>query len=312
MRPFSEEGPDVRIMHVIVHIGTHKTGTSSIQQSLFDARDELLKHGILYPESGRPDDSYTRTGHHLLAWGLRNRHNVDCSSWDALAAELSKSNAHTAVISSEVFGPALSEEVGRIRQYLSPHEVSVIVYFRSHVSFALSFYKQFVQGRDRFTGSFRDFLSSYGSYLDYEAIFIRWREVFPDTKWLSFDDHKRDLVQSFVFAAGLPEGVVVDSPPKNISPSDAAIALSRHLNALVSRWPTVQLSRLRRAILRERHIGKVLVGIYHTFGGGIIYGEHERQMIRECATWPQIASFDSESVIAPQPYHDTHAGAEVH
>jgi len=34
---------------VILHIGMHKTGTTSLQQTLGDSRDILLKHNIYYP-----------------------------------------------------------------------------------------------------------------------------------------------------------------------------------------------------------------------------------------------------------------------
>lgn len=37
-------------MRIILHIGTGKTGTSSIQESLFRAREKLLENGILYPD----------------------------------------------------------------------------------------------------------------------------------------------------------------------------------------------------------------------------------------------------------------------
>ena len=38
-------------MELIIHIGTHKTGTSSLQTFLATNRSVLIKHGIYYPES---------------------------------------------------------------------------------------------------------------------------------------------------------------------------------------------------------------------------------------------------------------------
>jgi hypothetical protein len=37
--------------NLILHIGMHKTGSSSIQQILFENREVLLKHDCYYPES---------------------------------------------------------------------------------------------------------------------------------------------------------------------------------------------------------------------------------------------------------------------
>src|SRR5258706_13501853 len=44
-----------------IHIGPHKTGTTSIQWFLKENRAELLKHGYLVPESGS-----IHGGHHQL------------------------------------------------------------------------------------------------------------------------------------------------------------------------------------------------------------------------------------------------------
>lgn len=35
---------------IVFHIGTHKTGSTSVQNSLFEGRELLLDNGILYPE----------------------------------------------------------------------------------------------------------------------------------------------------------------------------------------------------------------------------------------------------------------------
>ena len=34
---------------VLLHIGPYKTGSTAIQQALFDQRDVLAEHGVLYP-----------------------------------------------------------------------------------------------------------------------------------------------------------------------------------------------------------------------------------------------------------------------
>ncbi|MGV6852729.1 MAG: hypothetical protein ACWA5R_11220, partial [bacterium] len=47
---------------VILHIGTPKTGTSSIQRWLYQHSETLLELGILYPRTGRQG-----VAHHLIA-----------------------------------------------------------------------------------------------------------------------------------------------------------------------------------------------------------------------------------------------------
>ncbi|WP_136635904.1 hypothetical protein [Pseudooceanicola onchidii] len=49
---------------LVLHIGTHKTGTTMIQNRLHDLRNTLADHGVIYPDLGR------HTGHHgyLTDW----------------------------------------------------------------------------------------------------------------------------------------------------------------------------------------------------------------------------------------------------
>ena len=39
--------------HLIFHVGTHKTGTTSIQTMMQDNRDYFLEQGILFPRAGQ-------------------------------------------------------------------------------------------------------------------------------------------------------------------------------------------------------------------------------------------------------------------
>ena len=53
-------------MKVVLHIGPHKTGTTTIQRFLFANARALRKHGIFYP---KPWDG--RYKHDAVAYGLR-------------------------------------------------------------------------------------------------------------------------------------------------------------------------------------------------------------------------------------------------
>ncbi|HEX2590792.1 MAG TPA: hypothetical protein VHL34_04830 [Rhizomicrobium sp.] len=60
-------------MRVLLHIGQSKTGTTSLQQSLFAARDALLAKGILYPTPGSgpwPDRNHNGF---MLGFGVADR-----------------------------------------------------------------------------------------------------------------------------------------------------------------------------------------------------------------------------------------------
>src|SRR5690606_3703073 len=112
-------------MQVFLHIGAHKTGTSTIQAALSAGGD------FLYPATGRDG----RRGHYPLAWSAvgryRHRYSVPPASiWRELNAELRESDREKAIISSEFFWRAEPDEAKRIRSYLHEHDLTAILYVR--------------------------------------------------------------------------------------------------------------------------------------------------------------------------------------
>jgi hypothetical protein len=94
-----------------IHIGPHKTGTSSIQWFLKHNRAELLNHGYFVPESGA-----NHGAHHAIArklCGQELRHHQE-SAGTNFARALDETPSEAVVISSEALGGLL-----RIRDYAS-------------------------------------------------------------------------------------------------------------------------------------------------------------------------------------------------
>jgi len=85
-------------MRLIIHIGLHKTGTTSFQNFLHFNRDALLKAGVLYPEMGE----------HESHWVIPNQ--IVRNNWDYVEdymktslSNAKKANVKTIFISSEDF-----------------------------------------------------------------------------------------------------------------------------------------------------------------------------------------------------------------
>lgn len=91
-------------MKIYLHIGTHKTGTKSIQWFLQEHEEQLAREGFLIPRAGTTTQI---AGHHRLARDLVPGPCLDNLVEDGegmlaiLLTELRASEAHTAVISSE-------------------------------------------------------------------------------------------------------------------------------------------------------------------------------------------------------------------
>jgi hypothetical protein len=103
-------------MEIIIHVGLHKTGTTTLQNRLFGLREELLGLGILYPATGLYDNF--RAGHALLPGCLEaghaaiNRSNprrsLDIGHYiSMLERETERHRPKAVIISSEVFSEVI-------------------------------------------------------------------------------------------------------------------------------------------------------------------------------------------------------------
>ena len=85
-------------MRLIIHIGLHKTGTTSFQNFLHFNRDALLKAGVLYPEMGEHESHWV-----IPNQIVRNNWNYVEDYMKISLTNAKKANIKTVFISSEDF-----------------------------------------------------------------------------------------------------------------------------------------------------------------------------------------------------------------
>ena len=123
---------------LILHVGTHKTGTSSVQSVLYANRLQLAGSGIIYPEP------YFGVEHHSLIGSLQELAPAylppsgRMALWQAMADSYAASDA-CVIISSEMMSVAaaarpefLTEVVQIIERF---DELVVVCFFRNQVSY---------------------------------------------------------------------------------------------------------------------------------------------------------------------------------
>ena len=103
---------------VLLHVGTPKTGTSYLQDVLFQNRTRLLRQGVLYPAERFDAHFLAALDLMRLRWGGLEREAV--GAWDRLAAEVREHDG-TAIISHEILATASRTQVQRALKSLG-HE----------------------------------------------------------------------------------------------------------------------------------------------------------------------------------------------
>ncbi len=181
-----------------LHIGTHKTGTSSLQTLLLSNQLSLERNGILVPRSGR---ALPHSGHHNLAWESMGNSRFDPAfgAWREALGEIRSRNPPAVCISSEDFEYLYRSprSLGALRQMLNSigYEVTIVVYLRPQADYLESLYVELLKNGHHLT--FRDYL---------EQIFQRGPNA-PDNFWAGGFDYV-ELLDSFAAAFGKDRIVV--------------------------------------------------------------------------------------------------------
>ncbi len=130
----------------IFHVGTMKTGTSSLQRSLYKNRDKLLAHGVLYPDVGLLGGSHVD-----LYWSCRTKNlgkraeeMYSGVSTEDMVEEIntliSGSRPKYCVISAEHFSFTHPSNYKELFKQVGDYRV--VLYLRDQISLIDSMYRQ--------------------------------------------------------------------------------------------------------------------------------------------------------------------------
>lgn len=179
---------------LVLHIGLHKTASSYVQGLLAARRDDLLRAGVLYPETGIVDKatSGTREGAGS-GQALLSKPGPQKALVAQLAAEV-PDEVSTVLVSSEEFSRATKKPTPErlLARFAAFGQVRVVLVLRRQDDWIESYYKQIVdQYRNFETRSFESFLREDGvQLLDFHTRFKPWRDLVGPGNFhvLSYDD----------------------------------------------------------------------------------------------------------------------------
>ena len=168
------------VRRVVIHAGMHKTGTSFVQNTLYENRDYLRECGILYPISGLHRRSSAAGLRHL---GLRmslGEEGASSYALEVLRDELRASDCHTAIISYEGF-LAPDFDLSLLTDGLADYEMILVLYLRNPADYIESKYREWVR-LNNYAGEIQRFYASHSGYLDYAGLLDRAASTRPDAR----------------------------------------------------------------------------------------------------------------------------------
>jgi hypothetical protein len=202
-------------MKLLIHIGSHKTGSTSIQHFCTLNRELLKSHGYLYPKN--PDSAYVPN--YLAAQLAKGQGDRTAEYLSKVREQAKRRKCHTVIISAESFYGMtwfFLDTPGRTREgdYWQSEarlieemrkcckgfdEIKIACYLRPQDEYAVSLYNQFVKNNFGISDSFQEWAEKAKPIFDYERHIRLWENVFglDAISLRNYSTSKHDLSRDF-------------------------------------------------------------------------------------------------------------------
>lgn len=240
LKPFEKvHGQRIKL---IIHAGTPKTGTTSLQTYLNKKQGTLRRKGILYPHNLESIKNPHAPKHHWFEKNLVTTHWMHLlDNFKNIMSQVNE-DSHTIILSSEGIYNYWWDFPDKSKLILSElsglFEVEVWVWFREPLQFIESYYKQCIRnpqvdsnpcyGKDF---SFAQMLEIdwFSRQLNYQGFVDECKALFGKTSVTS-SEYKGDVVQEVMQKLGMATPHDNPTPRQNNSLHSASIDLLRVIN----------------------------------------------------------------------------------
>lgn len=195
-------------MRLILHAGTHKTGTTSVQKVLADNRGWLRERGLHYPD-GHAAFGITKVPHHKFAHALvgddgealekaRRFIEEDCRTIESDRAVMVSAEPVWRHIDGRRdyycytlpdYWERRARYLSRLAQHLTNFDVTVLIVLREVQSFAQSLHAEMINNK-RWRGAKDDFLAEFAPWFEYDRQIALFRSFFRDVRTESYEKAK--------------------------------------------------------------------------------------------------------------------------
>lgn len=234
---------------LFLHIGTHKTGTTSLQFFLDKNREDLLTQGFCYPQI-----AWYHHAQHMLAFQLQNvcpdhMPQPENNIWKHLNEIIESSSCENVILSSEEFSVIDKSAIEKLKNYLKKFEVKIIIYLRSQVDLFESMYNQQVKDwKSPRKEPIQFFLTQpdklYPKFNYFENL-KNWVEFFGKDNIIVKGYEGSNTIDSFLNIVGIDKSKIKDSDSK--IDTNKSISLK-----------SLEIMRLSKHLIKDEEIRKKL------------------------------------------------------
>lgn len=226
----------------LLHIGPHKTGTTTLQAAFHQSRDALEAQGVHY--AGKRAHSMVAAMAAALDHSLPTFSTASLDRWEELLAEIHASTANQVVVSSEFYADASPARVRGIVDNIGRDQVHVVVTLRALTRILPSQWQQYMQ--NRFVISYSDWLEemlvrtdttdvtpSFWRRHRHDRLIRRWvDEVGPDRlSVVVVDEHDKTMLASaFERLLAVQPGTLQSAETANRSLTYPEVEMLREFN----------------------------------------------------------------------------------
>jgi hypothetical protein len=261
----------------VLHIGTEKTGTTTLQAFLDINREALREQGFLYTESAGKQNNRLMS---LAAFDAQRRddftvlHQVGTDAElqvlqaqviARVKAEIENSSCPTTVFSSEHFHSRLGRpsEIARLKEVLSSlgfEKISVVVYLRRPADLACSLFSTAVRTGNQMLEP-PDPTNPYWNLIcNHRNTLLKWGEVFGSENlvprlFIRQEMVGAHIVDDFLHVLGIAKGAMQVPEDQNEALSAAGLQILQRLNRTVPTVHNGKTNPMRRNLVSfvERH-----------------------------------------------------------
>ena len=220
-----------------IHIGPHKTGTTTIQFNLNANQQLLTSKGILVPKAGRLQ--LKNPASHHLAWEIRQdrRFNKAKGTWSDLLAELNdQPDIKKVIVSSEEFEFLKLDQIEELHRITRQFDVYIVMYLRRQDQALQSIWTELIKSpyKPKHFNSFYDWLIQVNYYtpiIDYPQRIEDWGNIFGVKNLLignlNYQLYKNSLFDDFLNLCGIQLNNLQYVPNRNVSPGVKTIEAIR-------------------------------------------------------------------------------------